>query len=74
MPKTYITFGQTHVHSVNSKTFDKDCVAVIECDNAMEGRDKAFEYFGDKWCFEYHEKEWDVAELEWFPKGLINVN
>ena len=26
MKNTYVTFGQTHVHSVNGKTFDKDCV------------------------------------------------
>lgn len=74
MAKTFITFGQTHVHSVNGKTFDKDCVAVIECDSWLDGREKAFEFFGPTWCMEYHEKEWGVAELEWYPRGFINVN
>lgn len=46
--KTFVTFGQTHVHSINGKTFDKDCVAVVSGD-----RDKVFEIFGTKFCFEY---------------------
>lgn len=28
--KTYVTFGQAHVHRINGKTFDADCVACIE--------------------------------------------
>jgi len=71
--KTYITFGQDHAHSVNGKTFDKDCVAVIEADDAAQGRAKAFEYFGKKWCFEYPEAFW-THEMSYYPRGYINVN
>ena len=42
MKNTYVTFGQTHVHSVNGKIFDKDCVAVIKANSKSEGRDLAF--------------------------------
>jgi hypothetical protein len=68
--KVYITFGQIHVHSVNGKTFDKNCVAVIECSSYSDGREKAFGYFLDKWhnCYE------DEPEMFWFPRGLIEVN
>ncbi len=74
MKNTYVTFGQTHVHSVNGKTFDKDCVAVIKANSKSEGRDLAFEYFGDKFCFEYHDTEFDNRSLNYFPRGLMNVN
>ena len=72
--KTYVTFGQVHAHSISGITFDKDCVAVINCKNKQEGREKAFEYFDGKFCFEYHESEFDVTSLVYFPRGLIEVN
>ena len=76
MAKTYITFGQVHVHSVNRRTFDKDCVAVIECENEAHGRELAFEYFGPTWHQSYfepsHQKLTDI--LHYFPRGLIEVN
>ena len=71
--KTYITFGQAHVHSVNGKTFDKDCVAVIEAENESAGREKAFKYFGPKWHQSYSEKRWKDSLLDYFPRGLIQV-
>ena len=65
--KSYITFGQVHAHSVNGKTFDKDCVAVIN-----GGRDLAFELFGDKWCFHY--TKFSDIDMSYFPRGLIEVS
>ena len=73
--KTYVTFGQVHTHSVNGKTFDKDCVAVIEAKSESAAREIAFEYFGDKWFTTYTDKEQmdrDVADF--FPRGYIDVN
>ncbi len=67
---TYVTFGQSHTHSLNGKTFDKDCVAVIKSESRAEGRRKAFEYFGYKFCFECFEQ---IPNLKYFPRGLINV-
>ena len=72
--RTYVTFGQTHVHSVNGKTFDKDCVAVIEAESAELGREKAFEYFDNTFFTTYSEKFWDKETLFFFPRGYINVN
>lgn len=71
--KMFITFGQTHVHSVNNKTLDKDTVAVIPASNYAEGREKAFEYFGAKFCFSYFENEWTPSDIEWFPKGYVEL-
>jgi effector-binding domain-containing protein len=72
--KTYVTFGQIHIHSVNGKTFDKDSVAVIECENEIDGRNKAFEYFDNKFFTTYFDKQWNEKYLDFFPRGLINVN
>jgi len=72
--KTYVTFGQIHVHSINGRTFDKDCVAVIESESAAKGRELAFQYFGKKFCFEYPENHFKMDSMEYFPRGLIKVN
>ena len=71
--KTYITFGQIHIHHINGKTFDKDCVAVIESPSAHEGREKAFQLFGPKFCFEYPESEWTDSNMRFYPRGYISV-
>lgn len=71
--KTYVTFGQIHTHSINGKTFDKDCVAVIESKNEKTGREKAFELFGQKFSFEYSEKEFNMDNMYYYPRGLIEV-
>ena len=63
----YFTFGQTHVHSVNGRTFDKDDVAKI---TAPDPRKVMFEYFGPKWAFEYTPEEMTAARLDHFPKGI----
>lgn len=74
MPKHYVTFGQTHTHSVNGKTLDKDTVAVFNADNYSEGRAKAFEYFDDKFFTDYHDNEWNEDHLKYFPKGYVEIN
>ncbi len=72
---TFITFGQEHIHYINGETYDKDSVAVIETDSLVKGRERAFEIFGDKFCFEYPEKHWDNSKLEkYYPRGLIYIN
>lgn len=70
--KTYVTFGQDHTHNIKGKIIDKDCVAVIECDNPADGRQKAFDLFGNKFCFEYPESQWTDAKMTYFPRGYIN--
>ena len=71
--KTYVTFGQSHVHKIDSRTLDKDCVAVIHAESKEDGRKKAFELFNGKFCFEYFEDEFDKASLKYYPKGLIEI-
>lgn len=74
MTKTYVTFGQVHAHSVNGKTFDKDCVAIIYAKDQEEGRDLVFRYFGPKFFTTYYETAWNPSDLRFFPRGYIEVN
>lgn len=71
MKKFYVTFGQVHTHSVNGKTFDKDCVAEIQAENEAKARDKTFDSFGNKWHQCINEEEKTEAFMEFFPRGII---
>lgn len=71
--KTYVTFGQVHVHEVNGKLFDKDSVAVIEAESPTAGRLRAADVFGDQFFTTYTDVTWDENNLKYFPRGLINV-
>lgn len=67
--KTYVTFGQDHIHKIGEDVFDKDCVAVVNGD-----REKVFEIFGPVFCFEYPEERWDERNMRFFPRGYIEVS
>ena len=72
--KTYVTFGQDHVHSINGKTFDKDCVAVIEAPTAAEGRQRAMEAFNGVFCFSYPEDRWEEhQQMVYFRRGYLEL-
>jgi len=73
MARTYVTFGQIHRHEIDGVVYDKDCVAVIHCNDPIHGRELAFEYFGNKFCFEYPEAYWQ-GRMDHFPRGYIYVN
>lgn len=74
MPRHYVTFGQEHMHRVNGKVLDKDCVAVFEAENYGAGRERAFELFGPKFCFDYHDKDFDQSSMSFYPRGFINLD
>ena len=67
---TYVTFGTSHRHEIGGNVFDANCVAEIDSRTSQEGRDKAFEIFGRKWCFEYFN---DLPDMEYFSRGLVRV-
>lgn len=72
MNKYYITFGQVHVHSVNGKTFDKDCLAEIEAETNGEAHTKAMEIFNGVFhqCLDADKLE---GSLPYFPRGVIKL-
>lgn len=68
--KIYISFGQSHAHRVNGKTFDCNVLAEIECTTHEQGREIAFEPFGDKFGTSYNEdKLQDI--IGYFPRGAM---
>lgn len=69
----YITFGQVHRHTVNGKIFDKDCIAVVQAESWKEGRELAFKYFGDQFFTDYHDDDFDMNNLKYFPRGFITL-
>lgn len=73
--KTFVTFGQVHVHRVNNKTFDRDCVAVIEAQSEAHARQIAFDCFGDKFFTTHTDKDqMDKDVSKFYPRGYITVN
>jgi hypothetical protein len=72
--KYFITFGQGHKHTIQDKTFDKDCIAVFEADDYNQARDKASQLFQDVWCFIYDENTWKESNLEYFPRGYLEAS
>ena len=71
--KCYFTLGQAHTHPINGRTFDKDCIAVIERESWGECRKAAFRYFGLAWHNQYTEEELTDALLSHYPRGIIEV-
>ena len=66
----FITFGQSHAHAINGKTFDRNCVGIIKCKDYAHGREIAFECFGDKFATTYGKS----PEMHFFPRGFLYVN
>ena len=66
--KTYITFGQIHVHRVEGKTFDKDCVALVH-----SSEEEARKVFWPEFHQSFTEDEFDPGIMEYYPRGIIEV-
>lgn len=64
---SFFTFGQGHRHEVNGVILDKDVVLRI---SAEEPRDVMFQFFGNKWAFEYS----SVPNMKHFPRGVMDLN
>lgn len=69
MKTAWFSFGQTHVHSVNGKTFDKDCLVEITSDDP---RQTMFDTFGDKWSMQYDESRKEKS-LHYYRRGVIKL-
>ena len=67
--KYYITFGQSHIHKINGKVFDKDCVAVVEAGNPDNASALIFDLFSDRFC----SCGTLVPNNKYYPRGFIKV-
>lgn len=65
--KTYVTFGQNHMHIFNGNTFDCDCVAEVN-----GGREAVFRIFRNKFCTTYSRlRDIDTA---FYKRGVVAAN
>lgn len=70
--KIFVSFGQGHIHKINGNVIDKDCIVVFDVSSYEEGREKAFEYFGGKFCTTYTQEQIDNY-ISFFPRGFIEL-
>lgn len=68
--KLYISFGQTHVHRVDGKTFDRNCLCLVEGEDYTDCRKQAFDAFSGRFAFDYKENQLDYI-LHHFPRDII---
>ena len=73
MKKLIVTFGQSHVHLVNGKIFDRDCVAVIHAPTIEKADALAFELFDGKFHQHVDFDKWDHSAMKYFPRGYIDI-
>lgn len=73
MKKYYFTFGQTQVHSVGGRTYDKNTIVEISANDFFEARKIMFDYFGAEWCFQYENYEDLNLKKYWSFYNIIDV-
>ena len=69
----YVTFGQSHHHTIEGQDYGPGCVATYMALNATQGRAIAFALFNKQFCFEYHGTEFDTDSLNFFSEGFKAV-
>lgn len=69
MTTSWFSFGQSHAHRVDGKTFDCDCLVEITADDP---REVMFETFGVKWSMEYDEERKNES-LHYYKRGVIKL-
>lgn len=72
--KYYISFGQSHVHSKGGRTFDKDCLAEVECNSQGEAQELAMLIFDGIFHNVYTEEALKrEGFMDFFPRGIIKA-
>lgn len=67
--KFYISFGQIHVHSIEGKTIDKDCIVEMEANSKREAHERSMDIFNKKFHRVYDTK----PDMSYFPRGIIEL-
>ena len=74
MEKLYVTFGENHVHFINKKQLDKNCIGVFKCNTIEEGYVQINELFGNGFNMAFQEAAFFGGDLKHFPDGLKEIN
>lgn len=71
--KQYVTFGTGHRHEVGGKILNSKTIAVLEAADGDAGRAKAFEMFGEQFCFHYTEEDFPRESWKQFNPEYVEV-
>ena len=75
MNKYLVSFGQSHTHRINGKTFDCDTLMELEDKDYESAYQHAFDLTEGKFGTLYeNEKRNDPKFISLFPKGIIPLN
>jgi len=67
--KTFVTFGEDHIHKIGGEVYDKDCIAVVD-----GGQTEVFKLFELQFCRAVPEEQWDDEIMKrYYPRGYIAV-
>jgi hypothetical protein len=66
----FFTFGQSHIHKVNGKIFDRNCVVKLDC---PDPRAEMHRLFGPAWSMHYSPEEITPEFMSHFPRGVIEI-
>jgi len=69
--KIYITFGSNHKYRIGETIIDHNCLASLECENADDGRAKAYKLFSGKFCTTYMEATDEL--LSNLPRSIVTI-
>lgn len=68
--KWYFTFGQSHVHTILDRVFDKDIVVSLSAPDERTASFKMSNMFGRVWGMSYSAK----PDMRYYPKGIFNLD
>lgn len=69
MKKFYVVFGLGHFHRISGKSFDRDCVAVVEASSEKRAYQIINDAFGKNW-FSFDEEKPNMSH---YPRGFITL-
>ena len=71
--KFYISFGQTHAHRIDGRTYDCDSLMLVEAPGELVARIGLNQLLAGKWCGLYQEAELPDM-LRYYRRGVINAD
>lgn len=67
----YISFGQSHAHSIDGLTYDKDSLMCVEAPDEISARIGVNKLLNGIWCGIYTDLD---TVAHYFPRGVINAD
>lgn len=69
--KFWLTFGQSHTHSHNGITLDKNCICEFNAADGPSANLIVKKYFGNKYSM-LHDTH-PQSSVQFYPRGIIQI-